>query len=380
MTRTSDRRGKRSLRTLTLVSAGFGHPDLPDLRGMQERGEYPRVTLFADALNSTILDDRATRATGSGLVTRLPVPAAQIAMAFQRRGEYDAVVAWAENLGLPLAFLLKLSGSTTPLIGIWSWISRPKKALALRLVQSHVARIVLMSSRQRDFAVEELGIPPHKVPLLRWPVDQQFWKPYDRTTDMICSVGREMRDYATLIAALRELPVPCHIAANTRPGIRDRWVRDVEAASPLPSHITVGKKPYPELRDLYARSRFVIMPLYPTTTDNGTTAILEAMAMGKAVICSRVEGQKDVVLDGVNGLLVPPRDPRALRAAIEHLWSRPELAAAMGAAGRRTVENQHTLDEFVGRVREIVEKAVEESHHSRGRRAPEGTQPIGRSA
>jgi glycosyltransferase involved in cell wall biosynthesis len=100
------------------------------------------------------------------------------------------------------------------------------------------------------------------------------------------------------------------------------------------------------------------MPLHPTETDNGTTSILEAMAMGKAVICSRVRGQRDVIQEGVTGLFVPPQDPAALRKAIEYLWANPDLSRQMGLAARAYVERHHSLDEWVVNVRATVDAAV----------------------
>ena len=179
-------------------------------------------------------------------------------------------------------------------------------------------------------------------------------------TDMISAVGREMRDYATLIEAIRDWNVPCHIAAKVDVGKKDPWMTDIPDPARLPSQVTFGTKPYPELRALYARSRFVVLPLYPTDTDNGVTAMTEAMAMGKAVICTRVDGQRDVLEDGVNGIFVPPRDPGALRRAIEHLWSHPEECERMGREGRQRVERFHTLEGFIAGVRGAVDSAVEE--------------------
>jgi glycosyltransferase involved in cell wall biosynthesis len=142
-------------------------------------------------------------------------------------------------------------------------------------------------------------------------------------------------------------------------------MEDVRRLGALPPNVTMGAKPYPELRALYARSRFVVIPLYPTDTDNGVTVMTEAMAMGKAVICSRVEGQRDLLEDGVNGLLVPPRDPRALRRAIEHLWAHPDQCERMGREGRRRIEQNHTLDAFVAGVRRAVEDAIAEERARR---------------
>jgi glycosyltransferase involved in cell wall biosynthesis len=244
---------------------------------------------------------------------------------------------------------------------LFSWISTPKKAAVLRRVHSHIHRLVLWSSIQYEFAVNTLGIPPGRIVELRWLVDQQFWRPMPGPTDMICGVGREMRDYSTLIAALRDLNVPCHIAAKVDVGKTDQWMTDLRDPSALPPHITVGSKPYPQLRELYA----LVLPLQPTDTDNGVTAMTEAMAMGKAVICTRVDGQRDVLQDGVNGLFVPPRDPRALREAIEYLWTHPEVCERMGHEGRKHVERFHSLDWFVSAVKGAVEEAIAEAGASR---------------
>jgi glycosyltransferase involved in cell wall biosynthesis len=84
----------------------------------------------------------------------------------------------------------------------------------------------------------------------------------------------------------------------------------------------------------------------------------EAMAMGKAVICTKVDGQRDLLEDGVNGLFVPPKDPRALRQAIEHLWAHPEECERLGRAGRTKVERLHSLEGFVDGVHRAVEEAI----------------------
>jgi glycosyltransferase involved in cell wall biosynthesis len=61
---------------------------------------------------------------------------------------------------------------------------------------------------------------------------------------------------------------------------------------------------------------------------------LEAMASGKPLVASDIPGCREAVVDGETGLLVPPRNPRALAAALRRLIEDPELRARMGAAGR----------------------------------------------
>ena len=62
--------------------------------------------------------------------------------------------------------------------------------------------------------------------------------------------------------------------------------------------------------------------------------LVEAMAAGVPVVATDIPGYREVVRDGVDGLLVPPNDPNALAAAIRRVLSEPELAAALKAAGR----------------------------------------------
>ena len=353
-----------TMKPLTLVYGGIGQPTADVLDRRERADEWPRVRLYEKTLGSDMLDERdilAVTGLRGAVYRRLPMGTSQALEAYRRRKDYDVLISGGERLGLPLAALLKATNSRTPHVALFSWISTPKKAAFLRRVHSHIHRIVVWSSIQYEFAVNQLGIPASRVIQLRWLVDQQFWRPMPGPTDMICAVGREMRDYATLIEAIKDWNVPCHIAAKVDVGKTDPWMRDIPEPSSLPPHITFGSRPYPELRALYARSRFVVLPVYPTDTDNGVTAMTEAMAMGKAVICSRVEGQRDVLVDGVNGLFVPPRDPQALRQAIEYLWNHPEECERMGREGRRHVEQHHSIEQFIAGVKRAAEEAIVEA-------------------
>jgi glycosyltransferase involved in cell wall biosynthesis len=356
------------VKTLTLVHRRTQRPPLAELERLEAEDEWPRVTLYEKRLESDLLDEQAVTGVPGfrgWVYGRVPVGVAQAMEGFRRRKGYDAIVSWAEDLGLPLAALLKVTGDRTPHVALFGWLSSPRKAAVLRRVHSHIHRLIVWSRIQHDFAIQQAGVPPEKVVLLRWLVDTRFWRPLERPVDGICSAGREMRDYATLIRALEGWSVRCHIAANPGPGRKDRWMTDVAGMGPIPPNVTMGPLSYRDLRERYARSRFVVLPILPTDTDNGVTAMLEAMAMGKAVICSRVEGQRDVLQDGVNGIFVPPEDPRALRQAMEHLWAHPEECERMGREGRRHVERHHSFDQWVEDVRRVVEEAVAEARASR---------------
>jgi glycosyltransferase involved in cell wall biosynthesis len=67
------------------------------------------------------------------------------------------------------------------------------------------------------------------------------------------------------------------------------------------------------------------------------------MAMGRPVITTDAPGCRETVVDGVNGLLVPPRDAPALAAAMERLLLEPELAEAMGRASLDRVRARYDV-------------------------------------
>ena len=355
------------MRILTLVRAKV--PEKSAQLSLEQSDKSPRVSLYAATLNSDLLDQSSLAAAPFPrrlLYRFLPTSFSLALEAFFLKGKYDAVVSWAESYGLLFALLLKMTRSRVPHVALFSWISKPKKARFLRLVHSHISRIVLWSTVQMEFAERSLGIPRSKLFLTRWGVDHLFWRPITAEIDMICSAGREMRDYATLIEALEPLDIRCHIAAYRVQGKKDKWFEHLTAAKSLPSHITVGSKSVTEMRQTYARSLFVVIPLLPEAdTDNGVTVITEAMAMGKAVICSQTAGQVDVIQNGRTGIFVPPGNPLLLREAIKYLWANPDVAREMGREGRKYVEETQTLDRFVNDIKSVVEDVLLPGSESR---------------
>lgn len=75
--------------------------------------------------------------------------------------------------------------------------------------------------------------------------------------------------------------------------------------------------------------------------------LLEAMAAGLPVVATEVGGNREVVVPGQTGLLVPERSPGALAGAMLALVRDPEQARRLGAAGRRRVEDQFSLPRMV---------------------------------
>jgi glycosyltransferase involved in cell wall biosynthesis len=101
----------------------------------------------------------------------------------------------------------------------------------------------------------------------------------------------------------------------------------------------LGFVPHHELPPLYERAAVVAVPSH---REGFGVACAEAMAAGRPVVASAVGGLLDLVVDGETGLLVPPHNVGALRAALERLLGDAELCARMGAAGRERIREHFT--------------------------------------
>lgn len=100
----------------------------------------------------------------------------------------------------------------------------------------------------------------------------------------------------------------------------------------------------PAIERYYRASDVCVLP---SIREGLSKTLLEAMATGLPSIATRLSGSTDwLIEDGVNGCLVPLRDPAALAAALRRVLSDDRLAAALGAAARRTVEAGFTSDQI----------------------------------
>jgi glycosyltransferase involved in cell wall biosynthesis len=280
---------------------------------------------------------------------------------YLRGATYDVIFSNSESVSLPLALMFKASRRRPAHVVIGHRLSTPKKKALLRLTHRHMDTIFVYSSVQQRYAETQLGIPSSRLRLIPFHADTRFFAAGNSTTGArprIVSAGLELRDYPTLLEAVRGLDVDVLLAAASPWSKRTNETKGRQ----LPPNVSARSYNYRELRDLYASAALVVVPLYETDFQAGVTTILEAMAMGKAVIVSHTVGQRDVIEDGITGLYVPPGDPSALRSAINRVLADPSLAADLGRNARRTVESTMSLDLWAGRIAKVMaEQAAERS-------------------
>jgi colanic acid/amylovoran biosynthesis glycosyltransferase len=98
----------------------------------------------------------------------------------------------------------------------------------------------------------------------------------------------------------------------------------------------------------------------PSISENLPVVIMEAMALGRPVISTYVAGIPELVRPGETGWLVPASDVEALAAALREALSAPiEQIAAMGAAGRKRVEERHDVMREAEKLKALFEAAMD---------------------
>jgi len=131
--------------------------------------------------------------------------------------------------------------------------------------------------------------------------------------------------------------------------------RRIEAAGLQSRVIITGELAIEEVQRWYRR-----LTVYAFTSRNegfGLT-LIEAMAVGAALVASRAGAAELVVEDGVTGVLTPPGDADALVAALEPLMRDPAGAAAMGRRARQRVLEKFSLDVEANRIAEVYRTLV----------------------
>ena len=150
------------------------------------------------------------------------------------------------------------------------------------------------------------------------------------------------------------------------PGQPDRDSYRILGARSLRDVEFVGKVSYDDLARYYASADIFCSPA--TGSESFGIVLLEAMAAGKPVVASKIEGYDGIMTHNKEGLLFPPKDAEALSEALAQLIENPELARRLGASGRQTVD-KYRWSVVAAQVVEYYENCLRSTDGIAGTRA-----------
>jgi glycosyltransferase involved in cell wall biosynthesis len=224
------------------------------------------------------------------------------------------------------------------LVSLWL-TTRPRRLLA-RVALAPTSRVIAVSEGGRSSLARVLGA--QRVELIdNWVDPERFGPPqvHDGPPRILyagfITPRKGLLDLIQASAHLVRRGVEHELLlAGGTPAEGPDAEREVRTAAG-PHVRFLGSQPHEAMPDLYRMSDVFCLPSW---WEAMPLSVMEAMASGLPVVATSVGDIPRLIVDGVNGHLVPPRDPMRLTGALESLLLDPDLRARMGTAGRRRME------------------------------------------
>lgn len=235
----------------------------------------------------------------------------------------------------------------------------------MRIIYRLSTHVVTNSESIRRLLLEREGLPGQKVQILCNAVDvDRFVRTRESMTRLLPFVGKNARlivvvgnmycavkGHENLIAAAstvcHELPEATFLLigdGRERPRLQKR----VNAAGLRKNFFFLGSRDHiPELLACCDLS------VVPSDAEGLPNAVLEALAAGLPVVATQASGVSGIIENGINGLLVPRRDPYALADAILLVLQNPKLAAKLGQAGKLRVHTGFSFERLVAELERL---------------------------
>lgn len=239
-----------------------------------------------------------------------------------------------------------------------------------------VRKTVTLNEMVREKLITSVKIKPERVISLPVIIDTERFSPVIDTGDIKQRYGLDGQFFILFVGRIRadkgveylvrssNIVINDHSRDNVRillVGPMEEFGSESNTQSPYLQKINgliqnyglsesvrlTGPLPLDDLRKLYAACDIFVLP---SLTEAMPTAVLEAMASGKAVIATKVGGIPRQIKPGENGILINPGDEKELAEAIEYLINNPEERERMGRMGREIAEDEFSSDKIAERL------------------------------
>jgi glycosyltransferase involved in cell wall biosynthesis len=256
------------------------------------------------------------------------------------------------RLGVPLVVTRRQMPRT---MFLENWLVSRMAARVIAVSRSVAEALVRRGTSRKKLAVIPNGLIESRVDepvsadaIDHWR-DRIGWEPHRRTVGIVS----RLKDQEIVIRALEHVAIPVRLVlAGVGPAPQLQRL-----VSRVPARHAVVLIPFTsEVRPLYDLLELVLLP---SRIEGLSQALLEAMALGKPVIASAAGGNRDLITNGVNGVLVDPLDPPAWSQAMGQVLGYPAIATRLGEAARYTARHTYSLEHTVQHTGELYGSIVE---------------------
>lgn len=335
------------------------------IKGLKERGHTPVVVCQPESLLEGAVINAGIEAIPLRMRGEFDIPAAWQIGRLLRKGDYDILhthTSHAHSIGLLSRLFGKVKGMVVsrrvdfPINNSFKYSYFDVRYIAV----SEAIKKVMMDG----------GVPENKIDVVRSCIDlsgldnapiADIRTELGITKDAVVTGNiAHMADHKGQIYLIRA----ALIVKNKYPGTKFVIVGDGELREKLEAEAKKlgldGVVLFTGFREDIASllSSFDIFA-FPSHLEGLGTSLLDAMAMKIPIVSTTAGGIPEVVQDGVNGILVPPKEPEALAGAIMALIEDPGLRLKYGNAGRSIVEENFTVDKVVDGTLAVYKRMLE---------------------
>jgi glycosyltransferase involved in cell wall biosynthesis len=221
-----------------------------------------------------------------------------------------------------------------------------------RILQSAAQMIVVPSASAAAVARDWAGVPQEKIVVIPNAVDPREFSVRSPTAGRrVGFIGRldPIKRIPDLVKAISFLPQDVRLDIFGEGSDHGEISAEISSLNLRQRVALRGEVQTP----IEALAEFDLLVL-PSDAEGFGLVLIEAMAAGVPVIGTNVPGIRDVIVDGVNGLLSPPRNPRALADAIERIFFDAPLREKLIAGGKQSVWERFDWDVVYGQYRSLL--------------------------
>lgn len=217
--------------------------------------------------------------------------------------------------------------------------------------------VVTVAQANADYIARHFGVPRSRLDVIPCGIDTGRFTPGGDKLDpphLLCVARLEpVKNHAVLLQAcalLRERGVPFRGVLLGDGAARARVAAERARLGLDGLVLMPGAAEQDEVRDWLRRSAVCVLS---SDSEGMPVSLMEAAACGLPLVATAVGGVPEQIVEGVTGLLVPPRDPAALADALARLLADPPLRARLGAAARADAERRFSIGRQVDRMMQV---------------------------